>query len=661
MLSTLGNTDDIMQKNPASPYPLGANLDENGCNFAIYAPHCRYLRLVIFDENENPTYFNLVNQERGIKYIYLDGIKAGTKYGYVHTVDGENFYLLDSYTKKLDDSAIYQGVFTAEKSWEVAKSVVLDDSFDWDEVNKPNISLEETILFETHVRGFTKLKELKNKKYQGTYLGLVEPETISYFKEMGITTLQLMPITASVSEPHLHRLNKTNYWGYNPVVFMAPEERYAYKDAVNELKTAVRELHRNNIEVVLDVVYNHTAEGDQNGPTFNLKALDADYYIHNSDGSHYNYTGCGNSLDLSHQATLNLVMDTLRYWVTEFQIDGFRFDLASTLGRHREYFDSNAAFFTSIAQDPILKTVKLIAEPWDIGPNGYQLGQYPDGWNECNDKYRDTMRGFWRGDTHKLKDAATRFMGSRDLFSAGRWPHKLPVNYITYHDGFTLQDLVSYQGKHNEANGEENRDGNSNTLSHNYGHEGPTDRLEIIEIRERQKRNLLGTLLFSFGIPHVLSVDSLSHTQMGNNNAYCQDNQISWLNWGLTSEAQKFRDWFAYMVRARQKYMVPFIRAFSGEGRGRHRVSWIRPDGSLMEHNDWFTQDSFAVHLGIGQKGEELVMCINPTQTPTRYLLPKGDSMWELVCDTANVDRQGKQYKSYYSQIKQSLSIFYRK
>jgi len=651
-----------MLTNHARPYPLGATLDSNGCNFAIHAPYCRDLRLVIFDNQKRCTFYKFVCQERGIKYIYLNDIKAGTCYGYVHEINGEDYYLLDPYTKKLQESISYQGNYSAKKSWQIPKSVVIDPSFDWESDTPLHIALDQTILLETHVKGFTRLKSLSHPHYQGTYLGLIEAETIQYLKNLGVTTLQLMPITAFVSEPHLVQLNKTNYWGYNPVTFMAPEPKYAAHDAVNELKTVIKVLHRNNIEVVLDVVYNHTAEGDHRGPTFNLKALDLNYYIHNADGSHYNYTGCGNSLDLSYQPTLNLVMDTLRYWVSEFHVDGFRFDLASTLGRRREFFDSNAAFFTAIAQDPILKGVKLIAEPWDIGPNGYQLGHYPDGWNECNDKYRDTIRALWRGDVRKLKDAATRIMGSRDLFSAGRWPHKLPVNYITYHDGFTLQDLVSYDRKHNELNGEQNRDGSNNSLSRNYGHEGPTQVQEIIDIREKQKRNMMASLLFSFGIPHLLAVDSLSHTQHGNNNAYCQDNEISWAHWAMGTQAQAFHDWLVYMIQARQKYMVPFIHAFSGEGRDNNTAHWLRPNGENMTHEDWYTQESFALHLGLGRRGRgrELLICINASSVDIDYVLPCEDTMWSLICDTNNPQLTEVLYHSIYTLVKQSVVIFHR-
>ena len=459
---------------------------------------------------------------------------------------------------------------------------------------------------------------------------------LAFYKEQQINTLQLLPIAACMHEPHLLKMDKVNYWGYNPYVFMAPDPRYAAQDAVTELKTAIRELHRHGIEVILDVVYNHTAEGDEKGPVFNLKALDDRYYF--KHGEHFaNFTGCGNTLDLSYQPALNLVMDTLRYWVEESQIDGFRFDLAATLGREGEDFNPNSGFFKAVAQDPVLKEVKLIAEPWDIGPNGYQVGNFPFGWNECNDRLRDITRSFWRGDQGYLKEFATRLMGSRDLYSAANWPYKLTVNYITYHDGFSMQDLVSYRHKHNEANGEQNRDGHGDNRSDNYGVEGDTENPSIIEKREKQKRNFMASLLFAFGIPHILTADVLSHSQKGNNNAYCQDNELSWLNWQPSHEKDEFKTWLANMVQARQTYMVPFIRAFSGENRNDNRIHWRRIDGTFMEHDDWNQLSSVALQLGIGKQGDELFYCINQTNAPARFSLPsENQQQWTMVCNTDN-------------------------
>ncbi|MBN3574181.1 glycogen debranching protein GlgX [Vibrio neptunius] len=618
------------------PYPLGATLNHEGCNFAIHAPKNKTLLLALFDESNNYQTYPLTHEYAGIKHTFVSGIKAGQKYGFI-VDDKENRRLIsDPYAKSLDKPLFYSIPFNSAKSFELAKSIVTDDKFDWQDVAKPHRPREEMVLFETHVKGVTKLNPDVHPEHQGRYLGLVSEAMLKFYKQQNINTLQLLPIAACMHEPHLLEMDKVNYWGYNPYVFKAPDPRYADKDAVFELKTAIRELHRHGIEVILDVVYNHTAEGDERGPVFNLKALDDRYYF--KHGEHFaNFTGCGNTLDLSYQPTLNLVMDTLRYWVEEYQIDGFRFDLAATLGREGENFNTNSGFFKAVAQDPVLKEVKLIAEPWDIGPNGYQVGNFPFGWNECNDRLRDITRSFWRGDQGYLKEFATRLMGSRDLYSAANWPYKLTVNYITYHDGFSMQDLVSYRQKHNEANGEQNRDGHGDNRSDNYGVEGDTENPTIIDKREKQKRNFMASLLFAFGIPHILTADVLSHSQKGNNNAYCQDNELSWLNWQPSLKKEEFKSWLANMVQARQTYMVPFIRAFSGENRNDNRIHWRRIDGTFMDHDDWNQLCSVALQLGIGQKGDELFYCINQTSAPARFSLPyENDQQWIMVCNTDN-------------------------
>jgi glycogen operon protein len=618
------------------PYPLGATLNHEGCNFAIYAPKNKDLQLALFDENNNYQTFSLTNEYAGIKYTFIPEVKAGQRYGFI-IGDEDNLQLIsDPYAKALDKPLFYETPFNSAKSFDLSKCVVIQNEFDWQGIEKPYRPREEMVLFETHVKGVSKLNPNVPTQYQGSYLGLVSDAMLEFYKEQQINTLQLLPIAACMHEPHLLKMDKVNYWGYNPYVFMAPDPRYADQDAVTELKTAIRELHRHGIEVILDVVYNHTAEGDEKGPVFNLKALDDRYYF--KHGEHFaNFTGCGNTLDLSYQPALNLVMDTLRYWVEEYQIDGFRFDLAATLGREGEDFNPNSGFFKAVAQDPVLKEVKLIAEPWDIGPNGYQVGNFPFGWNECNDRLRDITRSFWRGDQGYLKEFATRLMGSRDLYSAANWPYKLTVNYITYHDGFSMQDLVSYRHKHNEANGEQNRDGHGDNRSDNYGVEGDTENPSIIEKREKQKRNFMASLLFAFGIPHILTADVLSHSQKGNNNAYCQDNELSWLNWQPSHEKDEFKTWLANMVQARQTYMVPFIRAFSGENRNDNRIHWRRIDGTFMEHDDWNQLSSVALQLGIGKQGDELFYCINQTNAPARFSLPsENQQQWTMVCNTDN-------------------------
>ncbi|CAK2740402.1 putative GLYCOGEN DEBRANCHING ENZYME [Vibrio crassostreae] len=623
-----------MTRTLARPYPLGATPGNTGCNFSIYSPDCKSLSLALFDENDEFTTYKLENEYADIRYVFIDGIKAGQKYGFIADTDNGPILLSDPYAKAISEPLDYVTPYTNEKSFAMAKCVVIDDTFDWQGVEKPRISREETVLFETHVKGLSQLHPEVATNTKGRYLGLVSPEMLAFYKQQNINSLQLLPIAACMHEPHLLDMGKVNYWGYNPYLFMVPDPRYAEKDAVTELKTAIRELHRNGIEVILDVVYNHTAEGGEGGTTFNLKALDSRYYI--KHGCHYaNFTGCGNTVDLTHQPALNLVMDTLRYWVSEFQIDGFRFDLAATLGREGDNYNPEAAFFKAVAQDPVLKETKLIAEPWDIGPNGYQVGNFPLGWNECNDKLRDITRSFWRGDQGYLKEFATRLMGSRDIYSAAHWPYKLTVNYITYHDGFTMQDLVSYKHKHNEENGENNRDGHGDNRSENYGVEGETENLLVIATREKQKRNFMASLLFAFGIPHILTADVLSHTQKGNNNAYCQDGVTSWLNWEDSERKTYFKTWLSEMISARQQYMVPFIKAFSGEKRNSNRIFWSRVDGTLMEHDDWNRLSSVALHLGIGKNGDELIYLINQTNAPARFSLPSDrDQNWVKICDT---------------------------
>lgn len=626
-----------MNEKRSRPYPLGATLDSSGCNFSIYAPNCPDISLVLFTNDDKYQVHSLTNEYAGIRHLYISGIKAGQKYGYAITTEkGESLLISDPYAKALDRPLHYETPFSSKKSWKISKCVVTDPTFDWQGTAPPRIPREETVLFETHVKGVSKLHPSVDDKQQGKYLGLVSDAMLAFYKQQNITTLQLLPVAACMHEEHLLNMGMVNYWGYNPVLFMVPDPRYAQKDAVIELKTAVRELHRNGIEVILDVVYNHTAEGGEGGVAFNLKALDPSYYI--KHGPHYaNFTGCGNTTDLMHQPMLNLVMDSMRYWVEEFHVDGFRFDLAATLGRNGDHFNYHAPFFKAVAQDPVLREIKLIAEPWDIGPNGYQVGGFPDGWNECNDKFRDITRSFWRGDDGFLKEFATRIMGSRDLYSASRWPQKLTVNYITYHDGFTLQDLVSYRHKHNEANGEHNHDGHGDNRSDNYGVEGDTDNMMIKAVREKQKRNFIASLLFAFGIPHIMTADVMSHSQCGNNNAYCQDNALSWINWRPNTQKERFQTWISDMLEARQKYMVPFIQAFSGEQRNQNRVGWRRADGLHMEHDDWNQLNSVALHLGIEQDGDELIYLINQSTAPARFKLPNNyNQTWYTVCNTSS-------------------------
>lgn len=609
---------DIMQ------LPLGTSLDEFGCHFTIHAPAAHNLHLVLFKENNTPRYIELHCKHGQLHHVYVPHVRAGEIYSYCMISKHGKQWLVDPYAKHLSAHPLGSRMPVAR---------VVDNEFDWMGIQKPMTERANTILYEVHVKGFTAQHPDVPQALRGKYLGLCHPSVIEHFVEMGITTLQLMPVTSSVDEAHLQDKSLTNYWGYNPLCWFAPDNRFAIEDPVTELKTMVRELHRHGIEVVLDVVYNHTAESGDGGSTYHFKALDPLFYLHNTKGKIENFTGCGNTVDLLHPPALRTVMDSLRYWVEEFQIDGFRFDLAATLGRRGQVFDKYCGFFQAIYQDPTLQHIKLIAEPWDIGPDGYQLGHFPMGWVECNDKFRDSMRSFWHGHHHYLGEFATRQMGSRDLFSAAVWPQKYSVNYICYHDGFTLQDLVSYNHKHNEANGEENRDGHSDNRSFNHGVEGDTDEQSIIRAREQQKRNLITTLMFSFGMPHLLATDSMSHSQNGNNNAYCQDNELSWTNWEPSPLKDNFRLWLSDVIALRKRWMQPMITAFTGDQRNTNRVFWRRHNGEPMHWNDWESDQTVSLHLGIGKSGDELTLLVNPSGVSTPFKLPSGKG-WIKIIDT---------------------------
>ncbi|WP_413112292.1 glycogen debranching protein GlgX [Thaumasiovibrio sp. DFM-14] len=639
------------QIKPGKTDKLGATLTPKGCNFAIHAVNAKHLHLVLFNREGEETYFPLLHHRRHTYALQIDNVVAGSRYAYCQFHLGEKRWLIDPYADALTAHPLHPNIDI---------NLVVDHNFDWQGASAPANENQSTVLCETHVKGFTQCHPDVPEELRGTYLGLCHPAVIDHFKRTGITTIQLLPITTKKDEQHLIDKGLTNYWGYNPVCFFAPDKRFAVNDPVVELKTMVRELHRHDIEVILDVVYNHTAEGGDGGELLHYKALDPQFYYQTSPGQYANFTGCGNTVDLTHPPALRSVLDSLRHWVETYHIDGFRFDLAATLGRRKDKFDIYSGFFQAVYQDPALQKTKLIAEPWDIGPDGYQLGHFPRGWNECNDKFRDTMRSFWHGEGVGLADFATRLMGSRDLFSASRWPDKLSVNYITYHDGFTLQDLVSYNQRHNEANGEKGKDGHGDNRSCHHGIEGPTDNLSITAVREKQKRNFMLSLLFSFGIPHVLAVDALSHSQGGNNNAYCQDTPVSWVNWALNERQQRFHKWLAAMIRARNTYMKPFIENFSGNTREMHRIRWMNSNGSPMTGGDWHKQHAIALHLGLYNNGRELLYLINPTKIPTRFRLPNGNE-WQQICDTSETQIQSKTCNNSYMQVPQSLTILYRK
>lgn len=646
-------------------YPLGATLDDKGCNFSVYADGAQQVILCLFNSDEELIdSFVLPHKLGGYHFGYLKGVEAGQLYGY--RVAGPCLFeqgyrynseklLIDPYSKTLNrvqqwDSVLYEG----DSATMMAKSVVVDTYFDWQGVTKPKVPIEDTILYELHVKGFTKQHHGVPETDRGRYLGLISPVIIEHLKSLGVTSLQLLPVASYMSESRLKSLGLSNYWGYNPIAFMAPEPRYADEphNVISEFKTMVRELHRHGFEVILDVVYNHTAEAGHEGPLLSLRGLaNRQYYLFDTVGeqtdyqSYANNSGCGNSVNLDDPVTLRLVMDSLRYWAQEMQVDGFRFDLAASLAREKHHFQRGSAFFKALHQDPILSQVKLIAEPWDIGPDGYQLGSFPDSWHECNDQYRDTMRGFWRGDAGLLGEFATRLMGSRDIFPA-RWRSiHSSVNYICYHDGFTLEDLVSFEQRRNEKNGEGNRDGHGHNLSMNCGEEGASIDPKVLALRSKQKRNLLACLMLSQGVPHLLAGDEMGRTQLGNNNAYCQDNSTSWVNWLLEERDKQLLNFTRQLIQIRQRSEIfrqlslEHDRFLSHNSHGKHQVLWFKPDGKPMQQEDWHQMTNQAIMVELRSNhlaGEHWILLFNASPYRLEFSLPSLGIgyKWGVLIDT---------------------------
>ena len=622
---------------PGRPYPLGATWDGEGVNFALFSEHAERVELCLFDptgQNEVQR-INLREQTDLIWHCYLPEARPGLLYGYrVHgpyaPEQGHRFnpnkLLIDPYARDivgpLDWSDAHFGYPVADANADLAidsrdnapnmpKCRVTDPAFSWGNDRPPLVPWHEMVIYELHVRGFTIEHPDVPPALRGTYAGLATAPVIEHLKRLGVTSIELMPTHTFVDDRHLVDQGKRNYWGYNSIGYFAPEQRFSASGSAKEFKTMVKTLHSAGIEVILDVVYNHTAEGNHLGPTLSFKGIDnAIYYRLVGDDPRYymDYTGCGNTLNLQHPRVLQLVMDSLRYWVQEMHVDGFRFDLAASLGREQHAVDHLGAFFDILHQDPILSRVKLIAEPWDLGEGGYQVGNFPVGWAEWNDRYRDCMRAYWKGDGGLIGEFATRITGSSDLYAHnGRRPYA-SVNYITAHDGFTLHDLVSYNEKHNEANGEDNRDGTDNNLAWNCGAEGKTRDAKINALRARQKRNLLATLLFSQGVPMLLAGDEMGRTQRGNNNAYCQDNTISWVNWNLTDADHALFDFVARLIRLRRAHPVfrrrNFFQGRPIRGSGIKDIHWFKPDGSEMSDEEW--AHDFARSLGVYLSGEAL-------------------------------------------------------
>ena len=629
--------------------PLGAILDKDGCHFSVYSLGAYRVELCLFDKYEKQiTSYPLEVKQGNMWSVFIKQVKAGQLYGYRVYGDYQpekgllfngNNLLIDPYARALNRvQHSFEQAQSDNDDSQVVKSVVVDNDFDWQSVTKPNISDHERILYEVHVKGFSQLNHGVATEKRGKYLGLSDPQSIKHYKKLGITSLQIMPIFSFMSESRLSSLGLTNYWGYNPVNFFSPDCRYAQFDPVNEFKTMVRELHAEGIEVILDVVFNHTAESGYGGLIISLKGFDNRNHFtfeKEMNGQNLNYknysnhSGCGNTVNLDRSWTLKLVLDSLRYWVTEMQVDGFRFDLAVTLARESNGFAEQGAFFKALLQDPVLSRVKLIAEPWDIGPGGYRLGGFPSDWLECNDRYRDTLRSFWRGDTGHVGDLATRLLGSRDVFAKRYRSNSTSVNYICYHDGFTLDDLVSYKSRHNKANGEDNRDGNGHNLSANYGEEGRSENKRINNLRQQQKRNLITSLLLSQGTPHFLSGDEMGNNQSGNNNSYCQDNRTSWLNWDLSDVNQKLFNFTSAIIKLRQESRLFADLALNDDSIGRCEdsdlVKWHHPDGYLMADADWHASNSQAVAVELREaldSGEHWFLILNASSYQIGCHLP---------------------------------------
>jgi isoamylase len=684
---------------PGHPYPLGSTFDGNGINFALYADNAIGVELCLFENNEDgkeSAKIQLAERTHQIWHAYLPGLTPGQLYGYrVHgpfePMNGHRFnpnkLLIDPYAKAIAGTIEWHdslfgyklGHPDADLSFSesdsapyVPKSVVIDPNFDWEGDRSPKISYHKTVIYETHVKGFTKLHPEIPEQIRGTYSALAHPVTIKYLKDLGITAIELMPVHHFIIDRHLAERDLSNYWGYNSIGFFAPDIRYSGSTVkggqVAEFKNMVKQLHRAGIEVILDVVYNHTGEGNHLGPTVSFRGIDNASYYRFTENKRYcmDYTGTGNTLNVMMPNVLRLIMDSLRYWILEMHVDGFRFDLASTLARELHEVDRLGSFFDIIHQDPVISQVKLIAEPWDIGEGGYQVGRFPPGWAEWNGKYRDCIRDYWRGADSMLGEFAQRFTGSPDLYQNDYRKPTASINFVTAHDGFTLHDLVSYNEKHNMANGENNNDGESHNRSWNYGVEGPTNNPAIVALRNQQKRNFLSALFLSQGVPMIVAGDELGRTQMGNNNAYCQDNELSWINWDKADK--ELMQFTQKLIQFRTKH--PSFRRrrwFQGEpihaAGGLEDIGWFLPEGTEMTEENW--NHDFAKSLGVylngkgikskGPKGETIIddsfyVIFNAYHDELNYKLPpvKYGKRWTKILDTSNslIDEDNETFRA---------------
>ena len=690
-------------------YPLGASYDGAGVNFALYSQVAQKVELCLFDEHDAETRIEMTEQNSYVWHNYIPGLQPGQRYGYrvygpydpMHGLRcNPNKLLLDPYAKAIEDNidgdeSLFSYWFKSpddtsamndlDSAAHTMKSAVINPYFDWGNDQHPYISYHDSVIYEAHVRGMTNLNMDVPPDIRGTYAGLAYPSVIEYLKKLGVTAIELMPIHQFVNDSFLQEKGLSNYWGYNTIGFFAPHNAYSSSgergEQVNEFKSMVKAYHHAGMEVILDVVYNHTAEGNHMGPTLSFKGIDnASYYrLVEGDQQHYfDTTGTGNSLLMRSPHALQLITDSLRYWVTEMHVDGFRFDLAATLARQFQEVDKLSAFFDIVEQDPIISRVKLIAEPWDLGSGGYQVGGFPSSWSEWNGRYRDTVRDFWRSQPSTLPEFASRLMGSSDLYQVnGRRP-VASVNFITAHDGFTMNDLVSYNEKHNEANGEGNRDGESNNRSWNCGVEGPTNIPDVNDLRQRQMRNMFATLLFSQGIPMICGGDEVARTQQGNNNAYCQDNEISWTNWHLDKGRKELLAFVSKLIHLRLDHPVLHRRRFfTGREPGDDsntipQVEWFDHTGSIMDMDDWQNTHAFSMMIylngsdipevdwyGNRMVDNDFILIFNAHYEPIMFTLPdeRYGRKWQLVVDTHNPNEPALSYEAGFMITAQSRSF----
>ena len=690
-------------------YPLGASYDGAGVNFALFSQVAEKVELCLFDEDDHETRIEMTEQNSYVWHNYIPGLQPGQRYGYrvygpYNPAQGQRCnpskLLLDPYAKAIegnidDDPSLFSydmsnpgdinAINTQDSAAHTMKSVVVNPYFDWGSDQHPGISYHDSVIYEAHVRGMTNLNQDVPPDIRGTYAGLAYPSVIDYLKNLGVTAIELMPIHQFVNDSFLQKKGLSNYWGYNTIGFFAPHNAYSSVgergQQVNEFKSMVKAYHHAGMEVILDVVYNHTAEGNHMGPTLSFKGIDNQAYYRLVDNDPYHYfdtTGTGNSLLMRSPHALQLITDSLRYWVTEMHVDGFRFDLAATLARQFQEVDKLSAFFDIVEQDPVISRVKLIAEPWDLGSGGYQVGGFPSSWSEWNGRYRDCVRDFWRSQPSTLPEFASRLMGSSDLYEVnGRRP-VASVNFITAHDGFTLNDLVSYNEKHNDANGEGNRDGESNNRSWNCGVEGETTIRDVNELRQRQMRNMFSTLLFSQGIPMICGGDEVARTQQGNNNAYCQDNEISWTHWDLDDDRKSLLAFVSKLIHLRLEHPVLHRRRFF-TGRTSDddpdtipQIEWFDHTGSIMDMNDWQNTHAFSMmvylngadipemdYYGNATVDNDFILIFNAHYEPIQFTLPDESygSRWKLVVDTHNPDGPELNYEAGFAITAQSRSF----